>query len=157
MTVLSESVPWHGRIAASVDLGQLARFGVIGIASTAAYVALYAAMRTWMEAAVANGIALVVTAVANTAANRRFTFGVSGSRGLGLDHAAGLAAFGIALAITTGSLSALSALAPAASRPVEVVVLVAANALATAIRYFILRHSITRQPPRAHVSAGNPT
>ena len=37
----------------------------------------------------ANAVALVATAVANTAANRRFTFGVQGRAGLTGDHIGG--------------------------------------------------------------------
>jgi hypothetical protein len=52
---------------------------------------------------------------------------------------AGLAAFCIALAITTGSIELLHGLLPGASRVIEVAVLVAANGLATAVRFLALR------------------
>lgn len=50
-------------------------FGAIGIASTAAYAVLYLAIRSVTGPAAANALALVITAVGNTAANRRLTFG----------------------------------------------------------------------------------
>jgi putative flippase GtrA len=134
-------------------LGQLARFGAIGVVSTLAYIALYALLREVLPATGANAIALVVTALANTAANRRITFGVRGTERMLRDQLAGLAAFGIALAITTGSIELLHGLAPAASRAVEIAVLVVANAVATAVRFLVLRGSITRAPALLRPSA----
>ena len=55
------------------------------------------------------------------------------------DQAAGLAAFGIALAITSGAVALLAVLAPRAGRPLEIAVLVGANAVATAVRFLLLR------------------
>src|SRR6201991_2682499 len=56
--------------------GQLVRFAMVGAISTLAYVVLYALLRGAVGPFAANLVALVVTAVANTAANRRLTFGV---------------------------------------------------------------------------------
>ncbi|HEX7492493.1 MAG TPA: GtrA family protein [Candidatus Limnocylindrales bacterium] len=124
---------------------QVASFGVIGVASTAAYVALYALLReATTPAAAANAIALVVTAVGNTAANRWLTFRVRGRASMARDHAVGLAALGVALAITSASLVVLSAVAPHHGRLSEVVVLVLANAAATLIRFLLLRLVIGR-------------
>src|SRR2546421_5764785 len=68
-----------GRHAASGDLPlQVARFTVIGVASTIAYVLLYVMLRGLMSAQAANMLSLLATAVANTAANRRLTFRISG-------------------------------------------------------------------------------
>jgi putative flippase GtrA len=128
---------------------QVARFAVIGLASTAAYALLYVAFRGALAAEPANAAALVVTAVGNTAANRRFTFGVRGAERLGRDHAAGLAAFGIALTITTGAVAGLRLVAPAAGRALELAVLTAANVAATAIRFVLLRAGITGGPRAA--------
>jgi putative flippase GtrA len=122
---------------------QAASFGVIGVFSTLAYVALYAALRNVAPAEISNAVALLVTALGNTAANRRLTFQVRGTGGLGRHHAAGLFALGAALAITTASLGLLALLAPRHGRLTEITVLVAANALATLIRFLILRLAIT--------------
>lgn len=86
----------------------------------------------------ANLLALLVTAVGNTAANRRLTFGITGRRAAGRHHLQGLLAFALGLALTSGSLAALHA-AGTPSRPVELVVLVAANLAATALRFLLLR------------------
>jgi putative flippase GtrA len=87
---------------------------------------------------------LVVTAVANTAANRRLTFEVRGRDGLARDHAAGLISFGVALAITSASLAILQQAEPQHGRMAEVAVLVAANAAATLVRFLLLRVAIDR-------------
>jgi len=58
------------------------------------------------------------------------------------DQVGGLVALGVALAITTFAVGILGAVAPAAGRLVELAVLVAANALATACRFLLLRRWI---------------
>ncbi len=118
---------------------QVARFAAIGVASTLAYLLLYLGLRTGLSSQASNLVALAVTAVANTAANRRFTFGVRGREGLGRHHLQGLAVFGLGLGLTAGSLAALHRLTPGAARPVEVGVLVAANVAATVVRFVALR------------------
>jgi putative flippase GtrA len=118
--------------------GQLIRFAGIGVASTLAYLALYAILRTGMGAQWANLIALLVTAVANTAANRRVTFNVRGAENAGRHHFQGLVVFGIGLALTSGSLALLH-LAAAPPTYVELGVLIVANLLATVIRFLLMR------------------
>jgi putative flippase GtrA len=120
-------------------VGQLGRFALIGVASTLAYAALYWVLRSGMSAQGANALALMLTAVGNTAANRAFTFGVRGRPGRLRHQAQGLVVFGVGLVVTGGALMALDALAPSASRPVELVVLTAANVLATLIRFLLYR------------------
>jgi putative flippase GtrA len=82
-------------------------------------------------------VSLLVTAVANTAANRRLTFGISGRSGSARHQFKGLIAFGIGLALTSG---ALAALGPGAGRLAEISVLVAANLVATVLRFLLFRH-----------------
>jgi glycosyltransferase involved in cell wall biosynthesis len=65
------------------------RFAAIGALSTIAYAALYLRLRSLLSPAAANAVALAVTAVANTTANRRFTFRVRGRHGLLRQHAGG--------------------------------------------------------------------
>ena len=50
----------------------------IGVLSTLAYLALFLLLRGVVGAQAANLVALLLTAVANTAANRRLTFGIRG-------------------------------------------------------------------------------
>jgi putative flippase GtrA len=109
---------------------------VVGIASTIAYVLLYLLLRGVMPAQAANAASLLVTAVANTAANRRLTFGISGRLHAARHQVKGLIAFGIGLVLTSG---ALAALPTHSSRGLEVSVLVAANLVATVIRFVLYR------------------
>ena len=120
-------------------LRQSVRFATIGVASTAAYLLLFMMMHGLLGAQAANLIALLVTAIGNTAANRRFTFGVAGRTKAARHHIEGLIVFGIALAITSGSLAVLHVFVPAPGRYVDAVVLVAANLVATAVRFVLLR------------------
>lgn len=124
---------------ASTFLGQVGRFAGVGLLSTAAYIVLYTALRAGFDAQWSNLVALAVTAVFNTAANRRFTFGISGRRRLWTHLAQGLVVFGAALAITSGSLAALYHFVTNPSRTLELAVEVGANALATVVRFLGLR------------------
>lgn len=118
---------------------QLLRFAAIGAASTLAYLALYLLLRGPLGAQGANLAALLLTAVANTAANRRLTFGVRGAADRFRHQLQGLVVFAIGLALTSASLSLLGALVPGASRAVEVGALVAASVLATLVRFLLFR------------------
>ncbi|HTT95033.1 MAG TPA: dolichyl-phosphate beta-glucosyltransferase [Solirubrobacterales bacterium] len=119
--------------------GEAGRFALVGVASTALYLLLFLALRAVAAPLAANAAALALSAVFNTAANRRFTFGRRGREALLTHHFQGLVVFGLCLGLTTGALAALGALAPGASQAVEVGVLVAANAAATLLRYWLLR------------------
>ncbi len=134
-------------------LGRGLRFVGIGVLSTLAYAAVYVALRLGLPAQPANGAALLLTAVANTAANRRYTFGVRGRHRLLEHHRAGLLVFAAALALTGGTLAVLHTTSPAAPRAIEVAVLVAANLLATALRFLALRSWVFASRPRADGSA----
>jgi len=114
---------------------QLPRFLLIGLASTVAYVVLYLVFRGVLGAQAANALALLLTAVGNTAANRRLTFGVRGREGAARHQFRGLIAFGAGLALTSGALAVLHS----SSRVVEVLVLVAANLAATLLRFVLYR------------------
>jgi putative flippase GtrA len=124
-------------------VGQLMRFAVVGVVSTLAYVVLFAALRTTTDAQTANLLALLLTAVANTAVNRRVTFRVSTGNVLH-QHAQGLGVFLLALGVTSGSLALLTALVSAPNRGLEVTVVVLANAFATALRFVLLRAWVFR-------------
>jgi len=136
-------------------LRQGVRFGAVGVASTAAYVSLFVVLQGWAGAQLANLIALLLTAVANTAANRRFTFGAGGTAHLARNHVEGLIVFGIALSITSGSLGLLHATTETPHRMVELGVLVAANLLATTVRFVLLRGWVFH--PRRTTTEGTPT
>jgi putative flippase GtrA len=93
--------------------------------------------------------------VANTAANRRLTFGISGRSDAARHQVKGLIAFGLGLALTAGSLAAMSPAHP--GRLAEVGVLLAANLVATVIRFLLYRHWVfgrPEPPPDAWPPAG---
>jgi len=123
---------------------QLARFIVVGAASTVAYVLLYLLLRDALGAQAANALALLITAVANTAANRRLTFGIRGRSHAARHQLRGLIAFAIGLAVTSGALAALHALTAQPARATEVIVLVAANLVATVVRFALYRSWVFR-------------
>jgi putative flippase GtrA len=118
---------------------QLARFLAIGVASTIAYALLFLLLRGGIEATAANAVALALTGVANTQANRRFTFRIRGRAGLIRQHLAGGLVYLLALALTGGALDLLGRLDTHPGRLLEVTVLVVASALATITRYAALR------------------
>src|ERR1700760_3997995 len=118
---------------------QVPRFVVIGVASTVAYVLIYLALRGAIGALPANALSLLVTAVGNTAANRRLTFGVRGRAGAAKHHFRGLLAFGAGLVLTTGSLMCLHATEGTPGTAAEITVLVVANLVATALRFALYR------------------
>ncbi len=124
----SSSLPW-----------QIARFAVIGAGSTIAYLGLYLLLRGSMPAQAANFISLLLTAVANTAANRRLTFGISGRPNAARHQFKGLLTFGIGLALTAGSLAVLDANSPHPGRGTEIAVLLGANLVAAALRFALYR------------------
>ncbi|GAA3681365.1 bifunctional glycosyltransferase family 2/GtrA family protein [Nonomuraea antimicrobica] len=115
---------------------QLPRFAIVGAICTLSYLLLYSLLRQIVPPLTANAIALLVTAVANTAANRRFTFGVKGAGGALRHQFEGLIAFLVGLALTSGSLALLP---DGVSHGVELVAVVIANAAATLVRFMLLR------------------
>jgi glycosyltransferase involved in cell wall biosynthesis len=117
----------------------LPRFLAIGVLSTIAYALLYLILRSPLGADGANAVALALTAVANTQANRRFSFRIRGRAGLVRQHAAGAVVYLIALGLTAGALDLLRGIDPRPVRWLEVAVLVAASTVATVTRYVALR------------------
>ncbi|MGV0745571.1 glycosyltransferase [Mycolicibacterium sp. XJ870] len=120
-------------------LRQVVRFGAVGVVSTLAYLVLFVALRSGLGAQAANLVALLLTAIGNTAANRRFTFGIAGAGSVTRHHLEGLTVFAIALTITSGSLGLLHAVTPQPHGGFELGVLVAANLAATIVRFVLLR------------------
>ncbi|MEV0127605.1 bifunctional glycosyltransferase family 2/GtrA family protein [Dactylosporangium sp. NPDC050688] len=125
---------------------QLLRFAAVGVLSTVAYLLIFALLRPAAGAQAANFTALLVTAVGNTALNRRLTFAVRGAAHAGRHQAQGLLLFAFGLAPTSGSLALLGAVAPAHPHLLELAVLVAANLAATVLRFVLMRVWVFRKP-----------
>ncbi|MBV9088965.1 MAG: bifunctional glycosyltransferase family 2/GtrA family protein [Mycobacteriaceae bacterium] len=120
-------------------VGQMVRFGIVGMASTLAYALLYWVLHPLMGAQAANLAALLLTAIGNTAANRAFTFRIRGRANVARHQMHGLLVFAFCLALTSGSLFLLHGFDPGVDRVVELSVLVVANLVATLIRFVALR------------------
>jgi glycosyltransferase involved in cell wall biosynthesis len=118
---------------------RLTRFLGIGVVSTLAYALLFLLLRSPVGAAGANALALAMTAVANTHANRHLTFRIRGRHELLRQHAAGALVYVLTLGLTTGALLVLHGLDASPARAVELIVLVAASVCATVTRYMALR------------------
>jgi putative flippase GtrA len=129
--------------------GQALRFGAVGVLSTIAFALLYWVLQPGLGAQTANFVALLLTAVANTALNRRFTFGVRGRGGAGRHHVQGLVVFGVAWAITSGALVGLHTIDQHPGGHVEIVVLTAANLVATVVRFALFKLWVFRAARRS--------
>ncbi|HET6356509.1 bifunctional glycosyltransferase family 2/GtrA family protein [Streptomyces sp.] len=130
-------------------VAQLARFAAVGAVSTLGHLLLYAALRPAAGSQAANALALLVCAVANTAANRRLTFGLRGRGGALRHQGRGLVVFLAGLALTSGSLAALHHVVPSAAPRTELAVLVVANLAGTLLRFLLFRAWVFRAgPPR---------
>jgi glycosyltransferase involved in cell wall biosynthesis len=125
-------------VARLLAASRVVRFAAVGVVSTLAYALLYLLLRIGLSADAANAVALAVTAVANTAANRRLTFGVRGRDQAVRHHLLGALVFFITLGLTSGALALLHALSPHPARLVEAAVLVVAGACATVTRFVVL-------------------
>ena len=139
---LADVTERFGRASADAHGGrlgmQVVMFALVGVLSTVAYAFLYLAFRGPVGAQTANALALLLTAIGNTAANRRFTFGVRGATDRLRHQAQGLLIFGVGLGVTSGSLWVLHQLG-STHHAVEVAVLTAANLAVTIGRFVAMR------------------
>jgi putative flippase GtrA len=124
--------------------GQVARFAVIGLGSTAVHLGLLAVLTGPLGAQVANLVGLVVSTVANTAANRAWTFQIRGTEQMARQHLQALVVFAITWACSSLALELLAVAWPQASTVTTVVVVGAANAVSTVARFTAMRSWIFR-------------
>ena len=127
----------------------ITRFLAIGVASTLAYALLFIALAGPLGSALANDVALAITAVANTTANRRLTFGIRGRERMVRHQVAAFGVFLVALAFTNGALALLHSIDPHPARLLEAAALVLANLVATLSRYVALSSWVFRTGPAA--------
>jgi len=134
-------------IARLLSEARLTRFTLVGALSTIAYALLYLLLRGPLGAEGANALALAITAVANTQANRRLTFGIGGRHRLLRQHVMGALVYALTLGLTSGALAVLQGLDPEPARALELAVLIAASVCATVTRYMALRSWVFARRP----------
>ena len=129
-----------------VAADQLLRFAGVGAISTLGYLFLFIAWRPMPERFGANTLALAICTIFNTAVHRELTRNMHGPahRGRLVAVAAGL--FAISLTLTTLALIAAHALS-ATSLVVALVAVTVANAVASVLRFAILRAWVFRPGP----------
>jgi glycosyltransferase involved in cell wall biosynthesis len=153
VAIVSTAVEDLRGVARLLAASQVARFMAVGVLSTLAYALLYLLTRGAIGAEGANAVALSMTAVANTAANRCVTFGVHGRRHLLKHHLQGALVFLLTLGLTTAALKLLVAAVPDPSRALEALTLITASACATATRFIGLRYWVFGVSPNAGTAA----
>ena len=123
-------------------LDELAEFGLIGLIGTAVYLALYELLRPTASALGANAVALVLTAIGSTLANRRFTFRAQGHGRLGQEAQEVMVVLLLGLAISSAALGLLGVLSPTADTTAQMMAMVGANTVAAVLRFLVLRASL---------------
>ena len=151
VAIVSTAVDDLRGVARLAAASPVVRFMGIGVLSTIAYALIYLATRGALGAGPANALALAVTAVANTAANRLVTFGVRGRHRAVRDFAAGAVVYALTLALSSGALMVLHGIDRAPARGVELAVLIVASAAATVTRYVALRSWVFARARRSRV------
>lgn len=127
---------------------QVIRFAGVGIVSTVLHLGLFGLLVVaGMPSQLANGLSLVVATVANTAANRSWTFGVTGRERVVTHHGQALLVFAITWAATSAALWLLAALEPEAGAAGQTAVVAVANALSTVVRFVAMRSWIFKREP----------
>ena len=94
------------------------------------------------SAQTANLLALLVATVANTAANRRWTFGVRGWHGLGRQHLQALAVFGLTWAMSSVALLLVGSVTASPGAALQTAAIAVANLAATVVRFVVMRRWI---------------
>ena len=118
---------------------QLVLFGGFGVVFNVLYGVLYLLLRLVLGPMWANAVALVLSTVSSTAANRRFTFEVRGPRHVVRHHSLGLTLLALGLGVTSGSLWLLEASTENPTRLAELAVLGLANLTVGLVRFTSFR------------------
>lgn len=123
---------------------QVLRFACVGVGSTVLHLGVFAVLHRSLAAQVANLLALVLATVANTAANRQWTFGQRGSRGVATQHLQAFSVFLVTWGVSAGALAALPMVWHDPSTLVSTVTVGASMVASTVIRFLAMRHWIFR-------------
>lgn len=127
-------------------LRRLVLFGLIGFLATVITLVLYTVLRTWWPPLAANLVAVTLSTLFNTEANRRATFR-DRSRSLVLVHAQSFVVFALYCGFTSSALLVLHAVTGSPARWVELAVLLAASAVGTIGRFVLLSTWVFRRLP----------
>ena len=146
-----------GRIPPSSGIGaHTARFGIVGAASTILHLglfALFASTLVGLGSQSANVTALLLATIANTAANRRWTFGVRGGEGVARHHAQALLVFALTWGVSAAAIAGVHALWPGAPVLMETVIVGVANVVATVVKFVAMRSWIFVDVPEPDPAA----
>jgi putative flippase GtrA len=127
-------------------LRHLLLFCVVGFLATLMTLALYTLFRTWWPPLAANLVAVTLSTLLNTEANRRFTFR-DRTRPPALVHVQSFIVFALYCGFTSGALLLLQVVAHQPPRWVELVVLVVASGFGTLGRFALLTNWVFRVRP----------
>jgi putative flippase GtrA len=125
---------------------RLGGFAAVGLASSALHLLLFLLLRGPCGALAGNASALLFATAANTAANRRWTFGLRGRRGAGRQQLQGFLVLALGLGLTSAALALQRRMLPGAGAEVQVLALVVANAVATVLRFVVFHLWVFRDP-----------
>src|SRR4051794_1036121 len=127
------------RVTVSSRLAGLGRqagwFTVIGVAATGIYLLLYLGLRQLVSPQPANYLAWAITAILDTAANRRWTFDATCRVSQTRAQIEGLLIFVLSLVSTSAALAVLDALVTDPGRLLEITALLGANLFAGLLRF----------------------
>lgn len=118
---------------------EVVTFAAVGAASTVVHLGGFVLLRQVTAPQAANTAALLVAAVANTGANRRWTFGIRGRAGAAGHQLQGLLVFALTLGMTSSGLWLWGTAAPGAPTRAETVVVAFTTVAASAVKYAALR------------------
>ncbi|MFT3852113.1 MAG: glycosyltransferase family 2 protein [Ilumatobacteraceae bacterium] len=134
---------------------QLVRFVSIGAVSTLLFAVLFLLLHGEVGAVAADVIALAVCTVVNTAANRRLTFDLRGRTRRVRHQVRGLIAALLPLGLNLLALAVAAAFGVTEAMPL-VLVLTAANAIASLVKFVLLQHWVFLVRPAVRPIAHHP-
>jgi putative flippase GtrA len=117
---------------------QLIRFASIGLVSTFVAAVLFLLMAPAIGTVAANAVAFTICALANAAANRRFTFALRGRAGRSRHFLGALALGAVPLVASTAALVGLDAVG-VTGLAVPLLAVLVVNAVMTAVKFVVLR------------------
>jgi putative flippase GtrA len=134
------------RVAPLGPLDQLIRFASIGVVSTVVAAALFLAMAPTIGTVAANAVAFAICAVANAAANRRFTFALRGRSGRSRHFLGTLLLGGVPLIVSTAALVLLE-LAGVSGLVLPLLAVLVVDGAAAALKFVLLRRWVYAAGP----------